>query len=240
MKRALGAAAAALGVLLAVGCSVQVDKSKNGGDKNVKIETPLGGLHVRSDDTSAADVGLPVYPGAHITPDKDGHKSADVHLGFGEWQLRVKVVSYDTNDSQEQVIAFYQKALGRYGDVIRCQGNEPIGVPAVTREGLTCLDDQGNKHVHVEDGISLSLKAGSKQHQHILGIDKRSGPGTRFSLVELLHQINFVDQCLSLNMLESIWKVSLTSSLLTRPKFPRRLPMQIAVPASCARHRQML
>jgi hypothetical protein len=185
MKKALIAAIAALGMMLAVGCSIQVDKNKNGKDKNVKIDTPLGGLHVRADETSAADVGLPTYPGAHIAPDKDGDKSADVHLGFGEWQLRVKVVTYDTSDPQDQVVAFYQKAMGRYGDVIRCEGDQPVGTPTVTREGLTCSDDNSKAHVHVADNISLSLKAGSRRHQHIFGIEKNSGSGTRFSLVEL-------------------------------------------------------
>jgi hypothetical protein len=141
---------------------------------------------VRSDDTSAADVGLPVYPGAHIAPDKDGDKSADVHFGFGDWQFRVKVVRYTTNDPQDNVIAFYRKALGRYGDVIECQGNQPIGTPIITREGLTCSDDnKGNTHVNVSENGDLSLRAGSRHHQHIFGIDKSSGAATRFSLVEL-------------------------------------------------------
>jgi len=184
MKKAL-AAAIAVGMICVAGCRIQVDKSKDGKDKNVKIDTPLGGLHVRGDETSAADVGLPAYPGAHVAPDKDGDKSADVHLAFGEWQLRVKVVTYDTDDPQDRVIAFYQKALGRYGDVIRCHGKEPVGMPTVTREGLTCSDDKGNSQAHVSDDSSLSLKAGSRHHQHIVGIEKSSGPGTRFSLVEL-------------------------------------------------------
>ncbi len=184
MKKAL-IATAGLVFVLAAGCSIQVDKNKNGKDKNVKIDTPLGGLHVRADDTSAADVGLPTYPGAHIAPDKDGDKSADVHLGFGEWQLRVKVVTYDTSDPQDKVVTFYQKAMGRYGDVIRCEGDQPVGTPTVTREGLTCSDDNSKAHVHVAENISLSLKAGSRRHQHIFGIEKNSGTGTRFSLVEL-------------------------------------------------------
>jgi len=108
-----------------------------------------------------------------------------VHLGFGEWQVRIKVVTYDTDDPQDRVIAFYQKALGRYGDVIRCQGNEPVGTPTVTREGLTCSDDKGNSHVRVSEDNSISLRAGSRHHQHILGIEKSPSSGTRFSLVEL-------------------------------------------------------
>lgn len=184
MMKAL-AAATALSLTLVAGCRIQVDKNKDGQEKNVKIDTPLGGLHVRADQTSAADVGLPAYPGAHIAPDKDGDKSADVHLGFGEWQLRVKVVTYDTSDPQDKVVAFYDKALGRYGDVIRCDGDQPVGTPAATREGLTCSDDKSNSNVHVSDDSGLSLRAGSRHHQHIFAVKKNTGTGTRFSLVEL-------------------------------------------------------
>jgi hypothetical protein len=185
MKKAF-AFLAASGLLLATGCHVQVDKDSEGRDKNVKIETPIGGLHVRSDDTSAADVGLPVYPGAMIVPDKDGDKSADVHMGFGDWQLRVKVVNYETTDSQDKVLAFYQKALGRFGNVIQCQGNQPVGTPIATQEGLTCSEDQGHVQVQGENvSEDLTLKAGSRHHQHILGIEKSNGNQTRFALIEL-------------------------------------------------------
>ena len=67
-----------------------MDKDANGEDKNVKVDTPFGGVHVNTDQTTAADIGLPVYPGSQIVSDDDKHKSADVHLGFGEWELRVE------------------------------------------------------------------------------------------------------------------------------------------------------
>lgn len=182
MMRTVTLVAAAC-LVLATGCHVQVDKNADGKDKNVKIDTPLGGLHVRSGNTNAADVGLPVYPGATIAPDKDGDKSADVHLGFGEWQLRVKVVNYRTDDAQDKVLTFYQKALGRYGEVIRCQGDQPVGTPTVTGEGLSCTEGDGRGHVDLSG--DLTLKAGSRHHQHILGIEKKDGSGTRFALIEL-------------------------------------------------------
>lgn len=182
MKKSLATLAAAC-LLVAAGCRMQVNKNADGSEKNVKIDTPIGGLHVRSGDTKAADVGLPVYPGASIAPDKDGDKSADVHMGFGEWQLRVKVVNYHSSDSQDKILAFYQKALGRYGDVIRCQEGHAAGTATITQEGLGCADDDSKAHIQVSDG--LSLKAGSKHHQHIVGIEKETGPGTRFALVEL-------------------------------------------------------
>lgn len=176
---------AASALLLAVGCRIQVDKNDNGKDKNVKIDTPLGGLHVRTNQTSAADVGLPAYPGAQISTDSDGDKAADVHMGFGEWQLRVKVVTYTTPDSQDKVVAFYQKALGRYGDVIQCEGDRAVGSPSATREGLDCSDDKSKAHVRISDDAQMSLKAGSRHHQHIFAIQKHDGTGTKFALVEL-------------------------------------------------------
>lgn len=182
MKRALAILAAA-GLLLAAGCHVQVDKDANGKEKNVKIDTPLGGLHVRSGTTNAADVGLPVYPGAVIAPDKDGDKSADVHMGFGQWQLRVKVVNYESADPQDKVVAFYKNALGRYGTVIECQGDKPVGSPDVTQEGLGCTGKTQVGHVNISD--NLSLRAGSQHHQHIFSIEKNGSSATRFALIEL-------------------------------------------------------
>jgi hypothetical protein len=183
--------ATALGALLPVtGCHVQVDKGKNGEDKNVRIETPVGGLHVRSDQTSAGDLGLPVYPGAQIAPDGQGDKSADVHLGFGPWQMHIRVVTYSSPDSQDKVLDFYKSAMGRFGTVVECEGNNAVGSPTATSEGLTCREDS-HSHVNINGssgGISdesgLSLRAGSRHHQHILAF-KTTAEGTKYSLIEL-------------------------------------------------------
>jgi hypothetical protein len=166
------------------GCRIQTEKGPNGEDKKVQIDTPFGGIHVNTDQTTAADLGLPVYPGATAVTGDGDHKSADVHLGFGEWQLKVKVVSYQTPDSEEKVTAFYKKALGRYGNVITCQGNSPVGSPAMTTEGLSCIDDGKHDKVQIErDG--LQMKAGSKRHQHIVGFENSKNGQTRFALVAL-------------------------------------------------------
>jgi hypothetical protein len=172
------------------GCRVHVEKNASGEDKNVQVDTPFGGVHVNTDQTTAADLGLPIYPGAEAITGDDQHKSADVHLGFGEWQLRVRAVSYSSADPQEKVTAFYKKALGRYGDVITCQGNTPVGTPTSTAEGLTCADDK-NPKVQIDRGDygtnkhSLELKAGSKRHQHVVGFEEPKNGKTRFALVAL-------------------------------------------------------
>ena len=192
MMRKVVSIAASLALMAGIaGCRIHVDKGANGEDKKVQVDTPFGGVHVNTDQLTASDLGLPVYPGAEAVRGDEKHKSADVHLGFGEWTLRVRVVSYATGDSREQVTAFYKKALGRYGDVITCQGHTPVGTPTVTSEGLTCADDNKNANVQIDRGDygtredSLELKAGSKRHQHIVGFKDSKEGKTQFALVAL-------------------------------------------------------
>ena len=193
-KRIGNAASLLAGLALVAGmagCRVHVDKDAKGEDKNVQVDTPFGGVHVNTDQTSAADLGLPVYPGAEQVKDDENHKSADIHLGFGAWELRVRAVTYATPDSEEQVTAFYKKALGRYGDVIICHGNSPVGTPTATSEGLTCEDNDKNANVKIDrkdygtSKDSLELKAGSKRHQHIVGFENPKDGKTHFALVAL-------------------------------------------------------
>jgi hypothetical protein len=174
--------------LLVAGCSINVDKAKNGEDKKVRIDTPLGNIHVNA-DKPAADIGLAIYPGATPQPDHDGDKDADVRLGFGEWKMRVQVAHFNTSDDRDKVIAYYRKSLGRYGDVIECKGDHPVGTPERTAEGLTCAEGDHDQHINLHnDEHGLTLRAGSKRHQHIVAFDKddanSAGP-TKFTLIAL-------------------------------------------------------
>ena len=188
IKITSGAWLAAAGLLMVglAGCRVHNYSE----EKKVQIDTPFGGLHVNTDQTTATDLGLPVYPGAQPVKD-DNNSSADVHMGFGEWQLRVRVVNYQTPDAQKQVSDFYRKALGRYGEVLICQNDQPVGQPTTTSQGLTCSDDSKHLKVNVhggKDGIEmgdLQLKAGSKRHQHIVGFEKPKSGQTKFVLLAL-------------------------------------------------------
>lgn len=169
----------------AVGC--RVDSKKDGENENVKIATPFGGMQVKTNDSVVMEgIGLPPYPGAELVKKKDkDNGAADVNLSFGSFQLRVKAVSYRTNDKPDDVAAFYRKALRRYGTVIECSNNKPVGQPTRTDEGLTCENDK-DSHVSVDDDVSgkREFKAGSKQHQHIVAVDPE-GSGTKFGLVAL-------------------------------------------------------
>ena len=188
----LVASTAILGLL--TGCRVHVDKGANGEEKRVQVDTPFGGVHVNTDQVSAADLGVPVYPGAQAVSKDGKHKSADVHMGFGEWELRVKAASFSTPDSEEKVTDFYRKALGRYGEVIACNNNTPVGTPAATNEGLTCAEDghanvsinsHGENYGYQPGHKGFQLKAGSKRHQHIVGFDGSRRGETVFELVAL-------------------------------------------------------
>ena len=170
--------------MLVSGCRIESDK--HNGNDNVKIATPFGGMTVKTNDDAVIDgLGLPVYPGAELVKKDKNNGAADVNMSFGSFQLRVKAASFRTQDSPDQVSAFYRKALGRYGDVIQCQNDKPVGTPTRTAEGLTC-DNEKDNHVYVNDDESgkLELKAGSKLHQHIVAVDPE-GNGTKFGLVSL-------------------------------------------------------
>jgi len=171
------------GMVLTSGC--RVESNKQGGNENVKIATPFGGMQVKTnDDAVLQGMGLPAYPGAVLVKKDNDHGAADVNMNFGSFHLRVKAASYRTPDSPDKVEAFYRKALGRYGDVIKCSNDKPVGEPLHTVEGLTC--DNDNKHVAIDDDMSrkMELKAGSKQHQHIVAINPE-GTGTKLGLVAL-------------------------------------------------------
>ena len=175
----------ALSTMMTTGC--RIDSHKDGDNDNVKIATPFGGMQVKTNDAAVqSGLGLPIYPGAELVKKKDkDNGSADVNLSFGGFQLRVKAASYRSADSPDKLTAFYRQALSRYGDVIQCSNNKPVGTLTRTSEGLTC-DNNKENHVTVNEDLSgkTELKAGSKQHQHIVAIDPE-GNGTKFGLVAL-------------------------------------------------------
>lgn len=185
MKRAAMIALGALcAAVLVSGCHVSSDKHGDG--DNVKISTPFGGMQVKTDNAAVLqEIGLPQYPGATLVKNDKDKGSADVNLNFGSFHLKVNAASYRTADSPDMVMAFYRKALAKYGDVIECKNYKPVGTPLATSEGLTC-DDHGGNHISVSDDMpgKSQLKAGSKQHQHLVEMSADGG-GTKFGLVAL-------------------------------------------------------
>lgn len=168
--------------LVLSGCHVTEHKSGQG--DNVEIGTPFGSMHVKTnDDANTAEIGITPYPGA--VPYKDNQNdtdSADVNMSFGSFHLGVRAASYKTQDGQSQVVAFYKKDLARYGDVLECRDNEPVGEPTRTAQGLTC-EDQHKHNVQVSDS-EIELRTGSPDHQHIVAITPKDG-GTKIGMVNV-------------------------------------------------------
>jgi hypothetical protein len=181
----LAIAVVGMTAVLAAGC--RVDTHENGDSKDVKIATPFGGMHVKTNDAVVLEeIGLPAYPGAQPAKNDKDHDTADVNMSFGGFQLRVKTATYRTDDPPEKVEAFYRNGLRRFGDVVKCLNNNAVGTPVRTTEGLTC-DNKNGTHITVEEHPGKSkveLRAGSQQHQHIVTIDQEGG-GTKFGLVAL-------------------------------------------------------
>jgi hypothetical protein len=172
---------------LLVGCYIKVDKGKNGEDKDVEVRMPMGGVQVHQSAPSSADMGLPTYPEASIVEDKHGN-SADVQVGFGSWQITVRVAKYQTGDPEAKVTSFYRAALGQYGTVLACQNGHAVGSPSVTQDGLGCDDKHGESkgiHLDSDDDSGFSLRAGSRRHRHIVAIKAGDNGGTRFTLLRL-------------------------------------------------------
>jgi hypothetical protein len=172
--------------LLLSGC--RVVEHKDGDKDNVDISTPFGGMHVKTNgDGDMAAIGITAYPGSVPLKESDHNNanSANVDMSFGSFHLGVKAASFQSSAQPEKVIAFYRKDLSKYGEVIECRGNSAIGTPKETSQGLSC-NDQTHDHVNVGDseGEDIELKAGSAQHQHIVGVKSRDG-GTKIGLVAL-------------------------------------------------------
>ena len=174
-------AACIVALALLPACSVNMKKERNGQDKEVDIKTLVGGIHL-SKDADVADVGLAVYPGAHLKQkDNDGDdKSANVNIsGFG-YGIRVIALEYQSDDSPARLVSFYKDQLKKYGNVLEChtsKGDWNVNMGSHgSKNGsneLTCKGSGGN---------DIELKVGKQDDQHIVAVEPE-GKGSSFSLV---------------------------------------------------------
>ena len=168
--RALPATVLSAAILL-VGSAVS-----SGQDSGVNLA-----LHANS-HTRAADIGLPIYPGATLYKDDGNDSGADLGLTAGDFHFALLAVNYVTSDPAARVLAFYRKLLSRYGEVLECDQGKPVGALTVTRSGLTCGQvGSGNTNSSTDHEI----RAGSPHQYRIVGIDDSHPGSTRFGLVYL-------------------------------------------------------
>jgi hypothetical protein len=161
-------------------CSINVKKEKDGKDKQVDIETPVGGIHV-SKDVDVADTGLTVYPGARLKEkDSNGEdKSANVNIsGFG-FGLRVVALQYQSDAAPDKLVSFYKDQLKKYGVVLVCHTSSHLDVDADMKGW-----DNGSHELSCNghSGENVELKVGTKDNQHIVAVEP-DGKGSSFSLV---------------------------------------------------------
>ncbi len=143
-------------------------------------------VHANSHAT-AKDIGLPVYPGATPFKDKDSDSSsADLGFLLNSFHFSVRVASFVTADSPDQVIQFYRRPLAKYGEVLECDHGKPVGALTVTRSGLTC-GDRKSGHMTVNGSDSdHELRAGTPEQFRVVGIDGTEAGKTKFGLVALV------------------------------------------------------
>lgn len=159
-------------------CGGAVSVAQN---SNFKME-----LHANK-HISAAEIGLPAYPGATLAKETDDDNTADLGFTFGDTHFRLVLAKYITTGTPENVLAFYRKSLARYGDVLECNNGKPVGSLAVAQSGLTCSDQKGDRGLTVTDhGLSSGgheLRAGTPHQFRVVGIDDSHPQSIRFWLV---------------------------------------------------------
>jgi hypothetical protein len=155
-----------------------VDKEDAGRKKDVDIQTPLGGLKVRT-EVDPKETGLPVYAGARQVPDEDDDSSsAHVTLGLPGFGMKVVAAHFESDDSSDKVLEFYRKELKTYGSVTECKGDINLkGDPG--EQEITCKEGIG---AAMRDKVELAVGKGASHR--IVSVEPR-GRGCKFALVYL-------------------------------------------------------
>lgn len=154
------------------------DKGKDGVSVTIQSKDTDAGLVIKTQAT-AKEVGLPLYPGSRPHKDsKDDSSGANLGLWGNTFGFKVIALKMESDDSQDKIAAFYQKALAKYGKVLDCTNN-PQGTAEKDKSSdqLTCQDDR-------PDAGGRLFKAGTKRKQHMVGIKPGAHP-IEFDLVYL-------------------------------------------------------
>jgi hypothetical protein len=168
-------------ILVFPACDINVKKSDAGEDKNVDINTPIGGLHV-SKDVDPRDTGISVYPGAHMKEkNAKGDDNANLGISTGLFGFKVVVVHYETDDTPDKVMSFYKNDLKRYGSVLECHtrssgGHTNVELGKDKSHAVKCGEDSG--------GSTIELKVGEEENQHVVAIEPQA-KGCQFTLVRV-------------------------------------------------------
>jgi hypothetical protein len=142
-------------------------------------------LHANK-NASAAEIGLPDYPGSTLVKEGNDDNTANLGFTFGDTRFRIIVAKYTTTDTPEKVLAFYRKPLAHYGAVLECNHGKPIGASAVAQNGLACSGQNDGGPTVTDHGVSTDcyeLRAGSPQQFRIVCIEESQPQSTHFWIV---------------------------------------------------------
>ncbi|MGH9577941.1 MAG: hypothetical protein ACRD3R_10940, partial [Terriglobales bacterium] len=160
-------------IVAATGCGLRVEEKTEGKDKKVEITTPVGELKIRSnEDVDVKDIGLPEYPGARRSRDKD-ESGAHVSITTALFGLKVVAAEFESDDEPQKVLSFYRPHLDKYGKVTECHGN----VDFRDKNGVKEIDCKQDKDVsdHTE------LVVGSAERFRVVGVEPR-GKGSKIGM----------------------------------------------------------
>jgi len=170
-RSSLAIAAVLPAIVLAAACVV-VREEEEGKTTRVDISTPVGALAARTGENTG-NTGLPVYPGAQVSRDRDNgdNDRANVSIGTPWFGLHVIAAEYESAEPPERVLAFYRERMKTFGAAIECRGdvNFKNGRP-------DCRSQPASKDVQ--------LLAGTEEHHRIVSVKPRGG-GSEFALVSI-------------------------------------------------------
>ncbi|HEX2010563.1 MAG TPA: hypothetical protein VJN44_06460 [Roseateles sp.] len=138
------------------------------------------GIELREQAT-AADVGLPAYPGArpqHKAGDRAEDKAAlRLDLWGGAFGFRLVVAKFAADEELERVASFYRAALAQFGPVLDCSAPPAAaGAKPADPTRLSCGDDRPGPG-------GLLYKAGTPQRQRVVSLQPVGAGSTHFQLV---------------------------------------------------------
>lgn len=159
-----------------LGCSIHTSTS-SGNKKDVDIRSPFGSISVHEGAVDPKAIGLPGYPGARPREGHDGDDgdNANVNVSAPFVGVKVLVQKFDTDDSPDKVLDFYQKPMAKYGKVIQCSGWFHSAYHHHHGDAAVSCDDSGG-------GSEKELKVGTEDNQHVVAV-KPSGKGSEFTLI---------------------------------------------------------
>jgi hypothetical protein len=171
-------------VLAVIASLPAIAQDSSSHDKNLDIQSSMGDLHVGK-DADARKTGLPLYPGARLTSDKENSDSDQANLSLltDAFGMKLVVAKYQSDDSPAKVTDFYRDKLKKYGKVLECHTQKHGGDVEIDNDDK---DSKSTKALKCDgnSGPVTELKVGTEDNQHIVAVEPREGgKGSTFALV---------------------------------------------------------